>query len=295
MYGCIDIGSNTTRLLVAEVKAGRVRAVSARRIFTRIGASIGADGRIPEDKVAETAAVAAALASEAGELGTEDVALLGTAAVREAANGDALRAAAEAATGLPMRVLEGDEEAQLSFAGARAGMDAGDSARRLGVVDVGGGSTELATGGTTGPAHWTTSLSIGSSVMCTRHPAGDPPAGADLDTWRSAAESELAAVEPPPVDMALAVGGTATSLHRLTGPRLTEGSLNRALERLCEQSAKDAAVDLDLDPERTRLLPAGITVLSAVARRLGTELRAARGGLREGAVLELAGARGAGA
>ena len=291
MYGCIDIGSNTTRLLVAEVSAGRVRALAARRIFTRIGASLGADGAIPAEKVAETAQVAGALAAEAADMGTRSVVLLGTAAVRDATNADELRAAVEAAAGIPMRVLEGDEEAQLSFAGARQGLEDG-VVERLAVVDVGGGSTELAVGSATGPAGWTTSLSIGSSVLCTRHPASDPPTDDELAAWRAAAEAALDGVQPPPVDLALAVGGTATSLHRMTGPRMTEESLQRALARVCECPSEQAARDLDLDPERARLLPAGIAVLVALARRLGTGLRPARGGLREGAVLELAGPTG---
>jgi len=285
VYGCIDIGSNTTRLLVAEVSDGRVRALSARRIFTRIGAG----GAVSPEKIVETAQVSAALAMEAEEMGAERIALLGTAAVREAANGGDLREAVEQASGLPMRVLSGDEEAQLSFAGARQGLEDRE-VEHLGVVDVGGGSTELAAGTSTGPAVWTTSLPIGSSTLCASHPAPDPPAQDHVDVWRRAAAEALEEVHPPPVDLTLAVGGTATSLHRLTGPRLTAASLQRALERLCAHPADEAARRLELDPERVALLPAGIAVLSAVAARLGSELLPARGGLREGAVLELANA-----
>ncbi len=284
MYGCIDIGSNTTRLLVAEVNGGRVRALAARRIFTRIGAG----GEVAPEKIAETAQVSATLVAEAAEMGTERIVLLGTAAVREATNGDELRAAVELAAGLPMRVLSGDEEAQLSFAGARQGLE-DRVVERLGVVDVGGGSTELAAGTRTGPADWTTSVPIGSSSLCADHPATDPPAAEHVAAWESAAAAALEQVRPPSVNLTLAVGGTATSLHRLTGPRLTPASLRRALERLCAHPAEEAARRLELDPDRVALLPAGIAVLSAVAERLGSELLPARGGLREGAVLELAG------
>ena len=284
MYGCIDIGSNTTRLLVAEVSDGRVHPRAARRIFTRIGAG----GRVPAAKVAQTAQVAGALAAEARQLGVERTVLVGTAAVRGAENGDELRREVEAAAGMPMRVLSGDEEAQLSFAGARQGLEAGQQVDRLGVVDVGGGSTELAAGTATGPAHWTTSVPVGSSVLCSRHPADDPPVTAQVDAWHAAATEARAPVEPPPVDVALAVGGTATSLHRMTGPRLTRTSLRRALDRLCAQPAAEAARKLELDPERALLMPAGIAVLMAVCARLGCDLLPARGGLREGALLELA-------
>ena len=283
MYGCIDIGSNTTRLLVADVSGGRVRTVAARRIFTRIGAG----GEVPPEKVEQTARVAGALALEAAEMGASGWRSLGTAAVREAANGDQLQRAVEEATGLPMRVLSGDEEAQLSFAGARQGLEHRE-VERLGVVDVGGGSTELAAGSATGPADWTASVPVGSSVLCRSHPAADPPEEANVDAWHAAAAQALDGVDPPPVDLSLAVGGTATSLHRLTGPRLTTTSLRRALERLCAHPAAEAARRLDLDPERVLLLPAGITVLMAAAARLGSELLPARGGLREGVLLELA-------
>jgi exopolyphosphatase/guanosine-5'-triphosphate,3'-diphosphate pyrophosphatase len=189
-----------------------------------------------------------------------------------------------------MRVLSGHEEAQLSFAGARQGLEPDREVGRLGVVDVGGGSTELAAGAATGPAHWTASVPVGSSVLCTRHPADDPPVPAQVDLWHAAAAAALEPVDPPPVDLALAVGGTATSLHRVTGPRLTVTSLRRALDRLCTHSAGESARRLDLDPERAALLPAGIAVLMAVAARLRCDLMPARGGLREGALLELAGA-----
>lgn len=274
---------------MAEVIAGRVRARAARRIFTRIGASAGADGRLPREKVTEVAQVAGALAAEAADMGAQRTALLGTAAVRQATNADYLKAAVEAAAYLPLRVLTGAEEAQLSFAGARQGVE-GREIHRLGVVDVGGGSTELAVGTATGPALWTASLPVGSSVLCSRYPAADPPEPDQVEAWHAAAGAELDQIEPPPVDLALAVGGTATSLHRLTGPRLTAATLRRALERLCAHPSEVAARKLDLDPERARLLPAGIAVLSAAASRLGAELLPARGGLREGAVLELAGA-----
>jgi exopolyphosphatase/guanosine-5'-triphosphate,3'-diphosphate pyrophosphatase len=284
VYACIDIGSNTTRLLVADVTGGRVRTLAARRVFTRIGAG----GEVPPEKVEQTARVAGALALEAAEMGAERVVLLGTAAVRGAANGDELQSTVENATGLTMRVLSGSEEAQLSFAGARQGLEHRE-VERLGVVDVGGGSTELATGGATGPAQWTTSVPVGSSVLCRTYPAADPPQPVHVDAWHAAAADALDGIDPPPVDLSLAVGGTATSLHRLTGPRLTTTSLRRALERLCAHPAAEAARRLDVDPERALLLPAGIVVLMAAAARLGSELLPARGGLREGALLELAG------
>jgi exopolyphosphatase/pppGpp-phosphohydrolase len=86
----------------------------------------------------------------------------------------------------------------------------------------------------------------------------------------------------------VAVGGTATSLHLVVGPALTSETLHHGLEKLCSQPADAAARELGLDPQRALLLPAGILVLAGVAARLGIPLRIVRGGVREGAVLELA-------
>jgi exopolyphosphatase/guanosine-5'-triphosphate,3'-diphosphate pyrophosphatase len=285
LYGCIDIGSNTTRLLVADVEGGRLRELSARRVFTHIGASLDPDGRIPARKVEETARVAAELAEEARGLGAGRLTVLGTAAVRQAMNAAELEAAVRERAGLELRVLTGEQEAALSFAGACHALEHADG--RLAVVDVGGGSTEIAVG----PAHrrpeWWQSVPLGSSLLCRRHLRSDPPAPGELAAARAEAAQVLAELTPPAVDEAVAVGGTATSLEPLMGARLTPDTLSAGLRRLCAQPAEAAAKDLGLPPERVRLLPGGMTVLAAVSALLGTALRVVRSGLREGALLEL--------
>lgn len=106
---------------------------------------------------------------------------------------------------------------------------------------------------------------------------------------RATAEAALGAIAPPPVERALAVGGSATSLRRLAGPRLDPAGLQRALAALVAAPAAVVAERTRIAPERVRLLPAGIVVLAVVAERLGP-LEVARGGLREGVLRELAGA-----
>lgn len=284
--GCIDIGSNTTRLLVADVEGGRVRQVEARRHFTRIGASIDDEGRISEHKVGEVAMVAGALAELSRALGAPDVSIVATAAVRHAANREEFTAAVADRAGAPVRVVSGHEEAVLSFAGACRAV--GHSDGPLAVIDVGGGSTEIAVGTAAGGVSWWVSLPIGSGVLCRRHLTGDPPTVTQIEAAQVAAGAALAGVTPPPVSAAVAVGGTATSLHRLVGPALTCQALEAGLARVCEQAAKDAARDLDLPEERVRLLPAGIVVLCAVADLVKPALSVASGGLREGLLLERA-------
>jgi len=286
VFGCIDIGSNTTRLLVAEMDCRGLRPVVNRRVFTRIGASVSASGDIPPEKVSETAEVAAALAAEAHELGATQVAIVATAAVRNAPNREELEEAMRAATGLRVRVLSGTEEAELSFAGACHVL--GRTGGRLAVVDVGGGSTEIAVGEAHRRPEWSESLPMGSSLLCERHLHSDPPTTDEIDAACAEVDGLLADIEPPAADTAVAVGGTATSLTGLVGEQLTQESLRAGLGTLCTQSAQETARELGLPIERARLLPAGIAVLVGIAAWLDCALQIVHGGVREGTVLQMA-------
>jgi exopolyphosphatase/guanosine-5'-triphosphate,3'-diphosphate pyrophosphatase len=100
----------------------------------------------------------------------------------------------------------------------------------------------------------------------------------------------IGALDPPPVQTALAVGGSATSLRLLAGPRLDDRALERALHVLAHATCADVARDHEIDIRRVKLLPAGIAILAAFAGLLGVPLQVARGGLREGVILRLAAA-----
>ena len=142
---CIDIGSNTTRLLVAEPAPGGLAEVLQLRAFTRIGRSLDAQGRIPEATLAAVADIVAQQCAAAAEQGCERLRVVATAAIRRAANGSALVDAVHARTGVPADVLSGEDEARLAFHGAAHTLDP-PPAGTLAVVDVGGGSTEIAIG-----------------------------------------------------------------------------------------------------------------------------------------------------
>ena len=286
IYGCIDIGSNTTRLLVADSSGAELRELIAQRAFTRIGRSLGEAGRIPAEKIAETAGVVAAQARQAREAGAAVIVAVATAAIREAANSDELAAAVAECAGLELRVLTSAEEARLSFVGATRTLP--EPARgTVAVVDVGGGSTEVAVGQPDGTVEWSESLRVGSGLLADAYLRSDPPGADELEAARRHVARAFDGLSPPSARSAVAVGGTATSLHRLVGPELNEHSLARGAEVLCQAPIGEVARRFELDPERVRLLPAGILVLSAVCGRLGVPLRIARGGLREGVILEL--------
>jgi exopolyphosphatase/guanosine-5'-triphosphate,3'-diphosphate pyrophosphatase len=281
---CIDIGSNTTRLLVAERDGSGLEEVLARRMFVPL--IPGPRGAIDPETIGVLASVVAAHAATARECGAERVQAVATAAVREAGNREAVCAAIEREAGLRVRILSDEEEARLAFAGATRLVTAPPQGT-VGVVDVGGGSSELVVGTPRAGATWYASLRIGSGALTERHVRADPPSASELAALREEAEAAFAAIRAPRPAAAYAVGGSATSLRLLCGDALSADALERALGTLAAWPVRDAAERLSLARERVRLLPAGLVLLRAAARAFGDlPLEVACGGLREGVVLE---------
>jgi exopolyphosphatase/guanosine-5'-triphosphate,3'-diphosphate pyrophosphatase len=285
---CIDIGSNTTRLLVAEPdpqRPGAVVEVAAYRTFVRLTTEERRSG-IPPEKAQAIADAVAEQAVAARDSGVVALRVVATAALRDAPDRDALIARLGAAAGVPVEILSGEEEARLAFSGATASL-AGDGVGSVLVADVGGGSTELAWGAPGGAPAWWASLPIGSSALAETHLHDDPPTAAQLDAARAEAAAAIAASGCPEADVAWAVGGSATSLRRLCGAQLTAAAFDDALARTVASPARRAAFDLGLHVERVRLLPAGLLLLAEVARAAHCPLHVGCGGLREGVVLDL--------
>jgi exopolyphosphatase/guanosine-5'-triphosphate,3'-diphosphate pyrophosphatase len=282
---CIDIGSNTTRLLVAECDGERLVEVHQARAFTRIGRGVPRNGALTEAKIGEVVDVVSAHLRLARQLGAVEVIAVATAAIRHASNGEALADAIRDACDLPVEILSGEDEARLAFLGAARTLGhvpSGD----LGVVDVGGGSSEMVVG--TAPDHvsWSDSFCIGSGDLADRHLRSDPPSADELSAARADVQAALADSEVPHPSEAVAVGGSATSLPRLAGPLLDAGAFSRALGLLASTRASDVALRFALDIERVRLLPAGLLILQVASERFGTALQIGRGGVREGVLLE---------
>jgi exopolyphosphatase / guanosine-5'-triphosphate,3'-diphosphate pyrophosphatase len=282
---CIDIGSNTTRLLVAEPEGGRLREIVSERAFTLLGGSSATPSEIGADKIVEVAAVVTRHVRIAEALGVASLRVVSTAAVRGAADRAALAAAIAAGCGASLEILDAQEEARLAFQGA-IGMLTERPAGLLGVVDVGGGSTELVVGTPDGGVTWSTSLPLGSSTLTRSDLPTDPPTAAELAHVRVILAERFGAVAAPRPAVAYAVGGSATSMQRLMGAALDREVLSRGLQALIARPAAEVALRLGLHPERARLLPAGILLLDAASRALRAPLRFAGGGLREGVVLE---------
>jgi exopolyphosphatase / guanosine-5'-triphosphate,3'-diphosphate pyrophosphatase len=286
LCAAIDIGSNTTRVLVAEPVDGQLKKVMEQRAYTRINKAIGEDGAIRPEKVAEVADVVSTQVRLARELGAETIRAVATAAVREAANGE--RAAGEIgeAAGVGVDVLSDEEEGRLSFIGATKTLGHPVSGT-VGVVDVGGGSTEVILGTVPGGAREVRSWNAGSGVLADELLASDPPSASEVRKVRDRIDDIFAGVEIEHPAQAVAVGGSATSLRRLVGAVLEYETLERGIRVLCGDPASEVARRFELDPERVRILPSGVLLLEKLSGLLGQPLQIGKGGLREGVILDL--------
>jgi exopolyphosphatase/guanosine-5'-triphosphate,3'-diphosphate pyrophosphatase len=281
---CIVIGSNTTRLLVADCADGRLVEVHQEREFTHIGRAI-VEGTIPPAKLAEVAEVVARQLQVARELGTVDTYGVATAAIRCAGNGPALCAAIRAVCGLDVHILSGEQEARLAFVGAARTLGH-EPHGELGVVDVGGGSSELVVGTAPDSVSWCTSFEIGSGDLAHDCLHSDPPSAAELSAARGQIATAIAGLRVPRPAEAVAVGGSATSMRRLVGPLLDGEAFSRSMRLLSSERAAAVARRFALEVDRVRLLPAGLLILQAASELFGTALQIGVGGLREGVLLE---------
>jgi len=286
-FGCVDIGSNTTRLLVARVEEGRLRELMTQRAYTRLGKALRGGNGIPTEKIASETDVVATQVRHAREIGVERMTIVATAAIRKAANRDDLVRSIEEATGLTPRVLTDEEEARLAFLGASRTLTSPVEGS-LAVVDVGGGSTEIAVGTLEGGVEWSESFSVGSGFLADAYLHSDPPAVRELNAVRQHASGCFEGLVTPPIERAVASGGSATALRRLAGAELSHDALERAIRVLATAPAAEVAERFELDIERVRLLPAGVLILEAITDSIGQALKIGNGGLREGCIIELA-------
>jgi exopolyphosphatase/guanosine-5'-triphosphate,3'-diphosphate pyrophosphatase len=287
---CVDIGTNTTRLLVAEREGERLREVAAVRRFLRILPA--EDGTIPDALIRQIADAVAAHVRLARHHGVTHVRTVATAAIRAAPNKDALCKAVREHAGVEVEILSGEDEAAFAFAGAIATLEALPSNGLVGVIDVGGGSSELVTGTPDGTITWWASFPVGSGALTDRHLRSDPPKLDELASARAEIDRVLDGVTPPRPSTVLAVGGSATSLAAAAGGELAPETIARVLAVLIDAPATEAARTLGLPIERARLLPAGLLTLEAAWNAFGQPpLRVVQGGLREGVVLRALAAR----
>jgi exopolyphosphatase / guanosine-5'-triphosphate,3'-diphosphate pyrophosphatase len=270
------VGSNTIRLLVAEVAGGVVTPLDKERVRLSLGEEIERGGRVSETSIATAAKSVGKLCSMARRHGVASLDVFLTAPGRQSENAEELITAVRRAADNPVRVLSTDEEGRLAYAGAVATADI-ELPARIAVCDVGGASTEIAVGAPGSSPDWVASVDLGSVRLTTRTD--------DLASARREAADAFAELEPPKVELALAVGGSARAARRLVGPWLGDAELTEALRLVETTSPRAISRRFGVDRSRACILPAGVAILAQVHELLGVPLHVCDGGIREGAVL----------
>jgi exopolyphosphatase / guanosine-5'-triphosphate,3'-diphosphate pyrophosphatase len=285
--GAVDLGTNSTRLLVADVEDGQVEDVARRTEITRLGEGVDERRKLLPLPIARVRNVLADYRRELEKLGAERVLAIGTSAIRDAENGEAFLGEIEWSYGFATRLLSGGEEADLTRRGVANGRELGDGTL---VLDVGGGSTELIT------ARERTSLDLGSVRLTERHLHTDPPTDEELEAAARAVRDELPAVEP---DDAIGVAGTITTLaalelggydsERVHGYRLSREAVAAQLDRLASLPLARRRELAGLEPERAPVIVAGAVIVSEVLDRYSLNgLEVSERDLLHGAALEAA-------
>jgi exopolyphosphatase/guanosine-5'-triphosphate,3'-diphosphate pyrophosphatase len=299
----VDIGTNSSRLLVADVDDGRVREVDRRTIVTRLGEGVDASGRLAEAAQERVFTALDEYARAIAEHGAETSVAVLTSAVRDAENGPEFATAVRERFGLDGRTLSGDEEARLTFLGATATRE--DDVTPLVVIDIGGGSTELVVG-SRDRVEFHVSTQAGVVRHTERHLASDPPRAEELEALagdvRGVLEAAVPADERHHPRAAVAVAGTATSCAaidlqldpydaaRVEGHVLSTGRLGELLSRLASMPLTERRHVTGLHPDRAPTIVAGIVILTAVLRFLGLDATAvSEHDILWGAALEAAG------
>jgi exopolyphosphatase / guanosine-5'-triphosphate,3'-diphosphate pyrophosphatase len=282
----IDIGTNTTRLLVAEVEDGQVVELERRTIITSLGKGVDATGRLADDAMDRVAEAIAVYREVIDRLGAEKVVAVATSAMRDSENGPEFHDYLQEKYDVDARTISGDEEARLTFLGATAGRN---DDRETVVIDIGGGSTEYVVGRAGQDPGFHTSTQMGSVRFTERFLKSDPPAQSEL---QELAEAVRRTVPDVSADHAIAVAGTATSIAAIDGAEavhgyhLTLASCERVAAKLAGLTVEQRREVKGLHPDRAPTIVAGAVILTESVRSLGLdEVEVSDRDLLHGAVL----------
>jgi len=281
----IDVGSNTIRLLVGCRTGGPLTAVAQGKRVVGLGRDVESLGAISAPKLAEAAQCVCEFVDDARAVGAAMIDVVVASPGRQARNADQLVRLISRASGAHVRVLTREEEARLAFEGALEDVQ-GDGV--VAVCDVGGGSAQVAVGTRREGAVWIRSLDIGSMRLTSRMLDDDPPGDAAVASARHEVERMLTGFLPPVPHTALAVGGSARALRSIVGSKLGADELDEVAGILARTPAREIVELYDIEPNRVRTLAAGAVILGAIRERLHVPFQVVRGGVREGAALELA-------
>jgi exopolyphosphatase/guanosine-5'-triphosphate,3'-diphosphate pyrophosphatase len=278
----VDIGTNSTRLLVADVEGDSVRQVDRRTEVTRLGQGVDASGALVPEAMERVYAVLETYRTAIEEAGCDVTTGVLTSAVRDASNGAEFTAIVRERYGFDASTISGDTEAELTYLGATSERD--DGGRTIAVVDIGGGSTEIVIG-RGGEVSFHVSTQAGVVRQTERHLDSDPPAENELHTLaaeiRGIVGSAVRGDVRAPVEHVIAVAGTATSCaaidlalepydaERVEGHVLSASTLRDILGRLAELTLEERRAVPGLHPDRAPTIVAGVVILLGVLDCLG--------------------------
>jgi exopolyphosphatase/guanosine-5'-triphosphate,3'-diphosphate pyrophosphatase len=291
----VDLGTNSTRLLVADVDGDQLDEVIRRLTITRLGESVDERRRLLPVPIQRVRNTLAEYRRELESLGARRTLAIGTSAVRDAENGEAFLGEIEWSYGFETRLLDGEAEAAMMLRGVSAGRD-GDLTDTL-VVDIGGGSTELVLAAN-GAGPTSVSLDVGCVRVTERFLASDPPTRAELDEAAAYIRSLLPVFDPR---AAIGVAGTVTTLaaldlglsaydpERTHGHRVARPIVERELGRLAAMTLEERIAVPVIEPGRAPVIVAGLIVLREVLRAYELEeIEASERDILHGAALAAA-------
>jgi exopolyphosphatase/guanosine-5'-triphosphate,3'-diphosphate pyrophosphatase len=277
----IDIGTNSTRLLVADVAGGRVSPLERRSTVTRLGRGVDLSGHLSAEAIEDVCTAIGAYVGILEELGAETVDAIATSAVRDAGNGSAFIAELRERFALSARVLDGEEEARATYLGATS--ESLPTEPTL-VVDIGGGSTELVVG-TGSEVSFHDSLQAGVVRHTERCFSGDPPTPEEMEALAADVRSLIAMSVGAGIEVSqgIAVAGTPTSLAavemelepydptRVHGHVLALPSIQRMLSQLASVPLAERVEIPGLHPDRAPTIVAGVVILIGTMRAFELE------------------------
>ena len=278
--GAVDCGTNSVRLLVADVDGSRKTDVHREMRVVRLGQGVDRTGELAAEALERTRVALVDYAATCRDLGVEALRMVATSATRDARNRDEFRARVRDALGVDPEVVSGDEEAALSFDGATRGLDLAEGPFL--VIDIGGGSTELVLGTTSVEA--ARSVDVGAVRLTERHLAGDPPDPAEIAAAEADIDAAIAlAREVVPFETARTAVGLAGSVTTVAGialdlpaydasrihlSRVPAAQVAEVTSRLLSSTRAQRAALTVMHPGRVDVIGGGALVLATLVDRL---------------------------
>ena len=298
----IDIGTNSMRLLLCSCENKKIIKKSKELAVTRIGQHVSRDGVISEEAMLRNIESLKHFSDKARSFGAEEVVAIATSAVRDAANGDAFKTLVKHKTGVDIRIISGDEEAELGILGVMSEEE--DENKGILVVDIGGGSTELVFW-TKGSIEYATSIRAGAVRMTEGFITNNPIAKGEIADLKKHLheifELPIEHIKSKKIDKIIGIGGTATTaaaiFHKLSiynpetvhNTAITVKHLEEMFEDLSNMSVEKRKQVPGLQPERADVIPSGLCILIHILKNIGdSQIHVSENDNLEGAILKYA-------